>query len=190
MRTEGWSLAKVVTNRDEPDWDVKLSDLVALHWPGLELSRSGNWQDLLGGYYDLVVSVLYDRIIGQSLIEQSVRIINCHLGRLPQYRGMRPANWALKNGELTHGVTIHEIDAGIDSGPIIAQVVFTIWPAIDEVRDLWHRSREYARILIDQTLPRIDSIQSVAQDETIAKTYYRSNDYLLENRINWTRKCP
>src|SRR5262245_20299698 len=77
---DGWSLTKVVSNRDEPDWDLRLSDEVASRWPDTELSRSGDWKDLLGGGYDLVLSVLYDRIIGQPLIRESSRILNCHLG--------------------------------------------------------------------------------------------------------------
>ncbi|GAA3846919.1 hypothetical protein GCM10022226_83200 [Sphaerisporangium flaviroseum] len=39
-------------------------------------------------------------------------------------------NWALRNGETVHGITIHRIDTGIDTGPVIAEALFSIWPDI------------------------------------------------------------
>ena len=52
---------------------------------------SGDWRELEPGRCDLVVSVLYDKIIGPELIHATPQIINCHPGRLPQYRGVRPS---------------------------------------------------------------------------------------------------
>ena len=45
--------------------------------------------------------------------------INLHKGRLPDYRGMPPAFWELKNGEQEVGCTIHRVDVGLDSGDIL-----------------------------------------------------------------------
>lgn len=45
--------------------------------------------------------------------------INLHKGRLPDYRGMPPAFWELKNGEKEVGCTVHQVDAGLDSGAIL-----------------------------------------------------------------------
>ncbi|MGA5558838.1 formyltransferase family protein [Streptomyces lavendulocolor] len=108
-------------------------------------------------------------------------------GRLPQYRGARPVNWALLNGESIHGVTIHAIDAGIDSGPVFAQALFSIWPEIDEVRDVWERSMRHARLLISDTLPRLDRIAPRLQAEERAVTHYMRENHLLGERADWTR---
>lgn len=49
--------------------------------------------------------------------------INIHYSRLPEYRGGSPLLWQVVNGELKGGLTIHFIDTGIDTGPIIKQAV-------------------------------------------------------------------
>ncbi|MEU0663931.1 formyltransferase family protein [Streptomyces lavendulocolor] len=180
-------LNAVVPNADEPEWDVRLSDVVAERWPETRIVTSGDWRELEPGRCDLVFSVLYDRIIGRSLIDATRMIVNCHPGRLPQYRGARPVNWALLNGESIHGVTIHAIDAGIDSGPVFAQALFSIWPEIDEVRDVWERSMRHARLLISDTLPRLDRIAPRLQAEERAVTHYMRENHLLGERADWTR---
>ena len=45
--------------------------------------------------------------------------INLHGGRLPQYRGSSPMNWALINDEPLIGISIIEVDQGIDTGPVL-----------------------------------------------------------------------
>ena len=49
------------------------------------------------------------------------KFLNIHFALLPKYRGMHPIQWALINGETTFGYTLHVVDAGVDSGPIIFQ---------------------------------------------------------------------
>ncbi|MGW7367906.1 formyltransferase family protein [Streptomyces sp. NPDC054841] len=180
-------LDTVLPNAQEPEWDLRLSDHVAERWPSTRVLRSGDWRDLEPGRCDLVFSVLYDRIIGQALIDATDTIINCHPGRLPQYRGARPVNWALRNGEHLHGITIHGIDPGVDSGPVIAEAVFSIWPEIDEVRDVWERAMRHGRLLISDTLPRIDRIAPRAQDESEAVMHYMRDNDQLGDRSDWTR---
>ena len=187
-RQADMALEVIMPVRDEPEWDSKLSAEAEARWPGAELLRSGDWRDLLGRNYDIVVSVLYDQIIGSSLISECSRIINCHLGPLPKYRGVRPANWALKNGELVHGVTIHDLVPEIDAGPIIAQVKFPIWPHLDEVRDVWQRSRRYAGVLLEEVLPLVRDLPSCPQDNSMATTYYYRDDWKLGERRYWTRQ--
>ena len=52
--------------------------------------------------------------------------INCHAGKLPDYRGRNILNWALINDEKEFGITVHFIDEGIDTGDIILQESFEI----------------------------------------------------------------
>ena len=49
------------------------------------------------------------------------KIINCHAGALPFYRGRSPINWAIINGERKIGITTHFVDLKIDNGDIIEQ---------------------------------------------------------------------
>lgn len=180
-------LDTVIPNAPEPEWDIRLSDFVERHWPQTRILCSGDWRDLEPGRCDLVVSVLYDKIIGNSLIDSTRHIINCHPGRLPAYRGVRPVNWALHNGDELAGVTIHVIDEGIDSGPILAEALFTIWPDIDEVADVWARAMDHGRRLLADTLPRLDDITPRPQDEALAVTHYSRDIHILGDRDGWSR---
>lgn len=171
----------------EPAWDLSLSQAAAQQWPDARVLRSGDWRDLEPGRCDLVVSVLYDRIIGRSLIDATATIINCHPGRLPQYRGARPGNWALRNGEDLHGITVHVIDPGIDSGHILGEALFSIWHEVDEVRDVWARAMAHGRLLLSDVLPRLEQITPREQDETLAVTHYSRDNVQLGDRADWTR---
>ena len=89
--------------------------------------RSGDYREIPqlgqpGWRPGLAFSVFYDRIIHEPFIGRCDRILNLHNSPLPKYRGVSPINWALKNGEEKHGVTIHEITPRIDDGPVLAQV--------------------------------------------------------------------
>jgi methionyl-tRNA formyltransferase len=181
-------LDTVIPNAVEPDWDLRLSDHVAERWPTVRVLRSGDWRDLEPGRCDLVFSVLYDRIIGRILIDATTTIINCHPGRLPQYRGARPGNWALRNGEHLHGITIHTITHGVDDGPVLAEALFSIWPETDEVRDVWERAMQHGRLLITDTLPRLDQITPRPQDEALAVMHYMRDNDKLGDRADWTRE--
>lgn len=71
---------------------------------------------------DLIICVSYHAILKRELISRyPARIINAHLAPLPHYRGRAPINWAIINGEDHTAVTVHFIDEGIDTGPIIVQ---------------------------------------------------------------------
>lgn len=75
--------------------------------------------------YDIVISYGYRHIIPKRLIDQGVPIINLHTSLLPYNRGAHPNFWAFYD-DTPKGVTVHLIDEGVDTGPIIAQreVVF------------------------------------------------------------------
>ncbi len=64
------------------------------------------------------ISVLYDTILKEEFI-RGRRCYNFHPGILPNYRGAGAYSWAIINKEKETGVTLHEIDPDIDSGPII-----------------------------------------------------------------------
>jgi methionyl-tRNA formyltransferase len=54
------------------------------------------------------------------------RILNFHYAPLPQYRGVAPIAHAILNGDKTYGITLHAIDAGIDTGPMLTKAMFPI----------------------------------------------------------------
>jgi methionyl-tRNA formyltransferase len=53
-------------------------------------------------------------------------ILNIHPSLLPQGRGPEPVFWTLRRGERTTGATVHRMDAGLDTGPIVAQAELAV----------------------------------------------------------------
>jgi len=82
-------------------------------------------------------STEFDRIIKPSKFS-SKRLYNIHFSLLPRYKGMYTSAWPLLNGERYSGVTLHEIDQGIDTGDVIAQLEFPIEDN-DNCRDLYFK---------------------------------------------------
>jgi len=196
LESADYDLRHVVPVVPEPGWTESLSAWASTH--GVPVVESGHWRDLpraagvakdgTPGRHDLGISVFYDKILPAEFIARFDRLLNLHNGPLPRYRGVSPINWALKNGETTHGVTIHEITRGIDSGPIVAKLEYSIYPEFDEVADVYERALEYGWVLFRQTMPMLDRIRARPQDEA-QTTYYSGMDKeLLHERSGFTRE--
>lgn len=69
---------------------------------------------------DIAISINWKTLIGKDIINLFPHgIINAHAGDLPRYRGNAVPNWAIIAGEREIVVTLHKMDAGLDSGPIL-----------------------------------------------------------------------
>ncbi len=76
---------------------------------------------------DLIVLAGYMRLIGNVLLTAyENRIINIHPSLLPKYKGKDAVGQAMKDGAKVTGVTVHYVDAGMDTGKIIDQVALDI----------------------------------------------------------------
>lgn len=70
----------------------------------------------------LIVSVHFEKLIGKELLGLPVYgSINLHPSMLPDYRGMAPQHWPIANSEKYTAVTVHYMDEGVDTGPILVQ---------------------------------------------------------------------
>ena len=188
-----WELEAVVPVMPEPEWTGSLVEWARSH--EVRCVDSGACDDvveLLGDEWrvDLAFSVFYDRVIREPFIRRCDRILNLHNSPLPRYRGVSPINWALKNDEDEHGATIHEIVPEVDAGPIVAQVRYSIYPASDEVEDVYQRALAYGWTLFEQTMPILDEIEPRPQDALRATHFTRSDDPRLGDRRGFTRAAP
>ena len=78
---------------------------------------------------DLLVVVAYGKILPPSLLQlPPLGAINVHGSLLPQYRGAAPIQWAVINGETETGITIMQLDEGMDTGPLLLSVPVAIGP--------------------------------------------------------------
>ena len=112
----------VVAPGDFPDragWDAALADAIAAHEP------------------DVVVSAGFMRILGPAVLTRFPhRILNTHPALLPAFPGAHAVRDALAYGATVTGVTVHIIDAGVDTGPVIAQRAVDIEPS--DTEDVLH----------------------------------------------------
>ena len=112
---------------------------------------------------DAVVIIAYGQIIPASLIAlPRLGWINLHGSLLPKYRGAAPIAWAIANGETVTGVTTMQIDAGMDTGPILQQRQITI--GHDETApQLARRMAEAGASLVAETLVALDAGRDCCQ---------------------------
>jgi methionyl-tRNA formyltransferase len=76
---------------------------------------------------DVILIWSYSMVLPPEVIDVAVRsCVNVHGGLLPSYRGGHVLQWAIVNGERETGVTLHYVDAAIDTGPVIAERRFAI----------------------------------------------------------------
>ena len=82
---------------------------------------------------DLIVLAGFMKVLPASFVAKfSPRIINIHPALLPSFPGAHAVRDALASGARETGVTIHIVDEGVDTGPVLAQQRVTIFPADDE----------------------------------------------------------
>lgn len=91
--------------------------------------------DTLAAYQpEVIVVVAYGNILPVSVLELPLQgCINLHASLLPKYRGAAPINWSLIQGETVTGYTVIQMDAHVDTGPILWQEVLPIAPEDDAV---------------------------------------------------------
>lgn len=157
---------------------------------GVAVVESGRYRNLpepVGGRWGLALSVFCDRTIRQSFIDKGARILNVHNGPLPRYRGERSTNWALKNGETSHDVTLHRILPVVDDEPIVAQVTFSTHPKVAALGDVYQRCLSHAWLLIRDALPHRHAFGAVAQDESQVTFQHSRDNHLLRERSTLIR---
>jgi methionyl-tRNA formyltransferase len=74
------------------------------------------------------LSVGFGLILPKVFLQHISICLNVHGTLLPKYPGARSLNWLLVNGERENGVTVHIVDEGVDTGPIVLQRAFNLSP--------------------------------------------------------------
>lgn len=116
------------------DWNAALTERVAAFDP------------------DWVVSAGFMRILGAEFVDAFAgRILNTHPALLPSFPGAHAVRDALSHGVTVTGCTVHLVDHGVDTGPIIAQRAVEVLPDDDEAT-LHERIKVVERELLVQTL--------------------------------------
>lgn len=134
---------------------------------------------------DLIILVGTDRILPKWILAIArVAVLNLHAGRLPEYRGASVMQWQLINGETEGACTIHVVDEGIDTGPIIAQEVFPIGPDLTG-GELFRQTLDIFPRLLLQVLAHITQGTARLTYQDDARATYYSRRYSEDNEIRW-----
>ncbi|MFW6303879.1 MAG: methionyl-tRNA formyltransferase [Candidatus Sumerlaeota bacterium] len=135
---------------------------------------------------DVFIVIAYGKILPTSVLNiPRLGCVNIHASLLPAYRGAAPINWAIIEGETETGVTIMEMDEGMDTGPIIEQKKVPILEDDDAVSLGSILSTEGAQLLIKvldeiEENNRIDSRPKNDKDATYAPLLKKE-----DGRLNW-----
>jgi methionyl-tRNA formyltransferase len=138
---------------------------------------------------DVLVVAAYGRILGRDLLELAPHgAINVHGSLLPRWRGAAPIQWAIAAGDAETGVSIMQMDEGLDTGDVLLQRALAIEPA-DTAETLAPRLAALGGAALVEALALLErcALVPVRQDEARA-THAR----ILEKedgRIDWTRRA-
>ncbi len=133
---------------------------------------------------DLGLVTAYGMILPPSLLDlPRLGMVNIHFSLLPRWRGAAPVQAAIRAGDEVTGVTLMQMDAGLDTGPILARETTPIG-GIDTAGSLAGRLAEMASSIIRRHFHHLleGRLQPVPQDESAA-TYapaLRADDRLLD----------
>ncbi|MFC5057739.1 phosphoribosylglycinamide formyltransferase [Saccharothrix xinjiangensis] len=122
---------------DRAAWDVALADAVEAHEP------------------DLVVSAGFMKILGPAFLARfGGRMVNTHPALLPAFPGAHGVRDALAYGVKVTGATVHLVDSGVDTGPILAQEAVVVTDD-DDVESLHERIKVVERRLLVDVVARL-----------------------------------
>jgi methionyl-tRNA formyltransferase len=114
---------------------------------------------------DIIVGAYYGRLFPPELLKiPRLGAINVHPGKFPRYRGPMPTPWYILNGEKTFGMSIFQIDDGIDSGPVFIQREYPI-PDGETGHGLLRRTMKAAGELYMESFDRIVNGELVAKPQ-------------------------
>ena len=140
--------------RDHPDraaWDRALAAQLAVHRP------------------DWVVCAGFMKLLGPAVLAAFAgRVVNTHPSLLPRFPGAHAVRDALAAGVATTGATVHLVDAGLDTGPVLAQRPVPVLPGDDEA-GLHERIKTVERELLVQTVAALVTgalLTSAGNEET------------------------
>lgn len=122
----GCAAMKRAEDADVPTFAVPLTDFPDRDaWNDALAEHVASWQP------DLVVLAGFMRVLGPSVV-RAFRIVNTHPALLPSFPGAHAVRDALAAGVTSTGVTVHWVDEGVDTGPVITQQAVAVEPGDDE----------------------------------------------------------
>ncbi len=137
---------------------------------------------------DVAVVVAYGLILPQAVLDAPRHgCLNIHASLLPRWRGAAPIHRAIMAGDAETGICIMQMEAGLDTGPVLLREATLIGP--EETTGQLHDrlSAMGARLIVD-ALARLDDLVPAVQPE--AGVTYAAKIDKAEAAVDWTRPAP
>ncbi len=191
-----FELLAVVTQPDKPKGRQLHLQPSAVKVAALELglpvlqplkARAPDFLEQLRSYQpELMVVAAYGQILPQSLLDLPRHgCLNVHTSLLPRHRGAAPIQWAIVSGDSETGVTIMKMDAGLDTGPMVAMARTPILPE-DNAQTLHDRLATLGADLLVESIPRFISGELIPQPQPEGASYARKIAR-EDGQIRWER---
>ena len=135
----------------------------------------------------LIVVAAYGQILPQAILDLPPHgCLNVHGSLLPEYRGAAPIQRAILDGQAATGVTIMQMDAGLDTGAILSKAATPIGPT-DNAQTLHDRLAKLGAELLLKTIPHhvAGEIAAKPQDDTLATHAAKITRDM--GRIDWSQ---
>jgi methionyl-tRNA formyltransferase len=141
------------------------------------------------GPYDVFVCVAYGKVIPADLLYfPALGTINIHPSLLPRWRGAAPMQRAIFEGDLKSGVSIMQLEEGLDSGPVFATKEIEL--AEDETLGTLHdKLAQLGSELLLETLPKINRGELTAREQSSQGITYAEKWNKEDLEINWTESA-
>jgi methionyl-tRNA formyltransferase len=136
---------------------------------------------------DIIVVVAYGKILPKSVIDYAkYGCVNVHVSLLPRHRGAAPMQRAIIDGDRETGVTIMQMDEGLDTGDIISQVSFPILDT-DTFETIHDESAEIGGDLLVRTLADIREGRAVWTKQDSSLATYAAKIEKSDAKIDFTK---
>lgn len=195
----GFEVTAVVTQPDKPKGRGKELQMPPVKECALEygipvfqpvkIKRPDAIEELKKYEADIYVVAAFGQILSQEILDlPRYGCICVHASLLPKYRGAAPIQWSIMGGEKETGVTIMQMDAGIDTGDILTQVVVPI-TAQETGDSLFEKLSAAGSGLLLDTLPKIErgEITPVKQQEELSNYAKMLNKKM--GLVDWSRSA-
>ncbi|MDZ4253456.1 MAG: methionyl-tRNA formyltransferase [Sulfuritalea sp.] len=137
------------------------------------------------GGAELMVVAAYGLILPQAVLDLPRRgCINIHASLLPRWRGAAPIHRAIEAGDAQAGITLMQMDAGLDTGPMLLSAAIDIDPE-DTTGSLHDRLAALGGKLVVDALARLDQLPAAPQSD--AGVTYANKIDRAEARLDWNQ---
>jgi methionyl-tRNA formyltransferase len=182
----------VVTVRDDPKenrWFASVADTAGEYGLPVVMPDDADGPELAERIAriapDFIFSFYYRSMLGAPILRSARRgALNMHGSLLPKYRGRAPVNWAILNGELQTGATLHYMVERADAGDIVDQLAVPILQD-DDAREVFGKVTAAAEIVLARSLPGLIAGTAPRRPQPIEPGQYFGRRRPEDGRIDW-----